>query len=159
MFRCVRRFVSTTSGRTLGVEELNKRMRSMGLPKALDARITKLDVSEGRRRIEGELELHERHLSPNGYCHAGTLVSFADTLCGAGTFALLPSEARNFTTIELKTNLVRTALSGTLKCEAIQLHAGRRTQVWDATVYTPSGKPMCYFRCTQIHLFDNDENK
>jgi 1,4-dihydroxy-2-naphthoyl-CoA hydrolase len=67
--------------------------------------------------------------------------------------ASLPAGATGFTTIELKTNFLGTALAGTLLCEAKRVHGGRTTQVWDATVTDESGKTLALFRCTQLLLY------
>jgi uncharacterized protein (TIGR00369 family) len=64
----------------------------------------------------------------------------------------LPDGALGFTTIELKTNFLRTATAGTIACEARLAHGGRTTQIWDATVTDPDGRPMALFRCTQLLL-------
>lgn len=66
---------------------------------------------------------------------------------------LLPKSAKNFTTIELKSNFVDSALEGKLTCRAMQLHSGKSTQVWDAVVTSPGGKPMAYFRATQMIMY------
>jgi uncharacterized protein (TIGR00369 family) len=79
-------------------------------------------------------------------------VALADTACGYGCMLSLPEGAVGFTTIELKTNFLRTAQEGTLQCEARLVHGGRTTQVWDATVTDPRAKPMALFRCTQLLL-------
>ncbi len=93
-------------------------------------------------------------MAPNGYLHAGTLVSIADTLCGYGCVVNLPAEATGFTTIELKTNFLGTVRSGTVRCEARPVHIGRTTHVWDATLTDEaSGKTLALFRCTQMVLF------
>jgi 1,4-dihydroxy-2-naphthoyl-CoA hydrolase len=93
-------------------------------------------------------------MAPNGYLHAGTVVTLADTCCGYGTVRGLPDGASGFTTIELKSNFFGSAREGTLVCVARPLHQGRTTQVWDATV-TPEGasKPIAQFRCTQMVLW------
>jgi 1,4-dihydroxy-2-naphthoyl-CoA hydrolase len=98
------------------------------------------------------LELREEHLAPNGYLHAGAIVTLADTTCGYGCFLTLPEGAVGFTTIELKTNFLRTALDGAIVCEARRVHAGRTTQLWDATVSDEAGRPLALFRCTQLLL-------
>jgi 1,4-dihydroxy-2-naphthoyl-CoA hydrolase len=108
------------------------------------------EVSEGAARAR--LELGEQHLAPNGYLHAGTVVSLADSACGYGCILHLPEGATGFTTIELKTNFVRSAREGTIECEAQLVHGGRTTQIWDATVADPDGRPMAIFRCTQLIL-------
>lgn len=59
-----------------------------------------------------------------------------------------------FTTIELKSNFLGTALEGSIACTARAVHLGRTTQVWDAVVTNQStGKTMALFRCTQMVLY------
>jgi len=92
------------------------------------------------------------HLAPNGFLHAGTIVSLADTACGYGCLATLPEGATGFTTLELKSNHLRTALEGLVEVRASSAHLGRSTQVWDAVV-THRGKSIAIFRCTQLILW------
>lgn len=104
--------------------------------------------------VTGRLEIAEKHLSANGFLHAAVLVTLADTLCGCGTLRSRPPGSAGFTTIELKTNFVGTAREGAIICEARRMHAGRTTQVWDATVVAEStGKAIALFRCSQMILW------
>jgi uncharacterized protein (TIGR00369 family) len=65
----------------------------------------------------------------------------------------LPEGAGGFTTAELKTNFIGTALEGGIACQARMLHGGRTTQVWDAEVKSETnGKTLALFRCTQFLL-------
>jgi uncharacterized protein (TIGR00369 family) len=109
------------------------------------------EIEVGHVRMH--LPLREELLAPNGYLHAGTVVALADSACGYGCIASLPDGASGFTTIELKTNFLGTALSGTLTCESQRIHGGRTTQVWDAAVKDESGKTLALFRCTQLLLY------
>jgi len=103
--------------------------------------------------VRARLELEEKHMAPNGYLHAGTVVGFADSACGYGCILNLPEGARGFTTIELKTNFLRSAQPGaTIETEARLVHGGRTTQLWDATVSGPDGRTMALFRATQLLL-------
>jgi 1,4-dihydroxy-2-naphthoyl-CoA hydrolase len=112
-----------------------------------------VDVTHERDgAVTARLTLRPEHLAPNGYLHAGALVTLADTACGYGCILSLPEDAAGFTTIELKTNFVRTAREGTLTCEARRVHGGRTTQLWDATVTGPEGDVLALFRCTQLLL-------
>jgi 1,4-dihydroxy-2-naphthoyl-CoA hydrolase len=104
-------------------------------------------------RVRMRLPLRDELLAPNGYLHAGTVGALADSSCGYGCIASLPEGATGFTTIELKTNFVATALDGTLSCESTLVHGGRTTQVWDATVTNEAGKNLALFRCTQLLLY------
>ena len=59
--------------------------------------------------------------------------------------------------VELKTNLLGTALSGGVLCEARCQHGGRTTQVWDAVVRSEAtGKRMALFRCPQLILYPKE---
>jgi 1,4-dihydroxy-2-naphthoyl-CoA hydrolase len=108
-------------------------------------------IEDGRARMR--LPVREELLAPNGYLHAGTVVALADSACGYGCIASLPDGATGFTTIELKTNFLGTALDGTLFCESWRVHGGRTTQVWDASVTNEGGKTLALFRCTQLLLY------
>jgi 1,4-dihydroxy-2-naphthoyl-CoA hydrolase len=108
-------------------------------------------IEEGHVRMR--LPLRDELLAPNGYLHAGTVVALADSACGYGCIASLPDRATGFTTIELKTNFLGTALAGTLSCESQRVHGGRTTQVWDAVVRSEDGKTLALFRCTQLLLY------
>ena len=102
--------------------------------------------------MRAHLELRKAHFAPNGYVHAGAIVTLADTTCGYGCILSVPEGVSGFTTIELKTNFLRSAREGTIACEARLVHGGRTTQLWDATVTDPEGRTMALFRCTQLLL-------
>jgi 1,4-dihydroxy-2-naphthoyl-CoA hydrolase len=106
----------------------------------------------GDGQMRARLELEEKHMAPNGYLHAGTVVGFADSACGYGCIHKQPEGATGFTTIELKTNFLRSASEGTIDCEARLVHGGRTTQIWDATVTDAEDRRMALFRCTQLIL-------
>jgi uncharacterized protein (TIGR00369 family) len=108
-------------------------------------------LSEGT--IVAEMPIGPHLMAANGFLHAGSVVSLADTCAGFGCIAHLPPSAASFTTIELKTNFVGTARSGTVVGTGRLVHAGRTTQVWDATVTDKdTGKAIALFRCTQLLL-------
>jgi 1,4-dihydroxy-2-naphthoyl-CoA hydrolase len=115
-----------------------------------------LRVAHGE--LDARMQLKPDFMAPNGYVHAGTVVSMADSCCGEGCLASLPEGMAGFTTSELKTNFLRSAAHGdALLCEARMVHEGRTTQVWDATVRRESdGKPVALFRCTEYLLADAD---
>jgi 1,4-dihydroxy-2-naphthoyl-CoA hydrolase len=103
---------------------------------------------------EGRMELRPDFMAPNDYLHAAAVVALADTVCGMGCLASLPEAMSGFTTLELKTNFVRSARADdALHAQARLAHGGRTTQVWDAEVTRESdGKQLALFRCTQYLL-------
>lgn len=108
-----------------------------------------IEVEAGR--LSARMPIRPDLLAPNGYLHAASVIALADTACGYGTMYDL-TDAKGFTTIELKSNFLGTALKGELRCEATRVHKGRTTQVWDAIVQDGEGKRLALFRCTQILL-------
>jgi uncharacterized protein (TIGR00369 family) len=104
--------------------------------------------------VIAEITLRSIHLAANGFLHAGSIVTLADTSCGYGCLANLPESATGFTTIELKSNHLGTAREGTIVSRASPLHLGKSTQVWDAAVtHKETGKILASFRCTQLVLY------
>lgn len=106
--------------------------------------------------VESRLKVRREVMAPNGFLHAATVIALADTSCGYGCLASLPAGAKGFTTIELKSNFLGTALEGYIACRATPLHLGRTTQVWDAVVTNEAtGARIALFRCTQMVLWQN----
>ena len=130
------------------IDSLHARQRGR-LPELIGFRAVALDQG----LLRAELDIRSELLAPNGFLHAATVVCLADTACGYGCLAHLPPNAKNFTTIELKSNFLGTAREGTLSVVATGVHLGRSTQVWDATVTGPDGKTTALFRCTQMVLY------
>jgi 1,4-dihydroxy-2-naphthoyl-CoA hydrolase len=133
----------------LTVELLNQRGAAT-LPGHLGLVITHLSKDE----VRAELPVRTQVMAPNGFLHAGTLVTLADTCSGYGCVANLPEGASGFTTIELKSNHLGTTTDGTIDCIATPVHLGRTTQVWDAKLlHRESGRLLALFRCTQMVLY------
>jgi 1,4-dihydroxy-2-naphthoyl-CoA hydrolase len=129
------------------VEAMNALMAGR-LPCLIGMTVTEIGAS----RIAGALTIRPELLAPNGYLHAATVITLADTLCGLGCRLALPEDAAGFTTLELKSSFLGTCRDGTITCVAELQHGGRRTQVWDATVLDPGGRKIALFRCTQMIL-------
>ena len=130
------------------IDYLHERQRGR-LPELIGFRTVALEQG----LLRAELEIRSELLAPNGFLHAATVVCLADTACGYGCIAHLPPSAKNFTTVELKTNFLGTAREGKLSVVATGVHLGRSTQIWDATVSGPDGKTTALFRCTQMVLY------
>jgi 1,4-dihydroxy-2-naphthoyl-CoA hydrolase len=130
-------------------EHFNERGKGH-LPGYLGIEVTHIGEGELRARLPVVPHL----LAPNGFLHAGSIVTLADTAAGYACIANLPEGAGNFTTIELKSNHLGTARDGVITCVAKPAHLGRTTQVWDVVVTSEgSGKTIALFRCTQMILY------
>ena len=108
-------------------------------------------IEEGR--LDAEVAIAPWMLAPNGFLHAASILLLADTGAGYACMAHLPEGAKNFTTLELKSNFLATAREGTMRTECRAEHLGRTTQVWAATVFGPNDRKLALFRCTQLVLW------
>lgn len=109
------------------------------------------DLQVERGRVTATMPVTTGHLAPIGRLHAGAAITLADTACGYGCLAHLPEDATGFATSTITSHHVGTAAAGdTLAVEAHLLHAGRTTQVRDATVTrTSDGRAVAVVRVLQ----------
>ena len=121
------------------------------LPEAIGIEWVEVVPSLARAR----LCVAHKHMAPNGFLHAATVIGLADSASGIGCMKSLPEGANSFTTIELKSNFLGTARLGEIIAVTARLaHGGRTTQVWDAEVANETtGKKTALFRCTQLLLY------
>ncbi len=131
-------------------KRLSQRLRA-GLPGHLGIEVAALHPGF----FSAQMQIRSHHIAANGYLHAGSVVALADTACGFGCITNLPEDAQSFTTIELKSNFLRTATDGSIRADAQLIHGGRRTQIWDATVFDEHDQILALFRCTQMLLYAN----
>jgi len=120
------------------------------LPDHLGIVVTHVAPSE----VRCQFRITQAIMAPNGFLHAGSVVTLADTAAGLGCHAHLPEGASGYTTIELKSNFMGTAREGMVSCIATPAHLGKSTQVWDSVVtHDDTGKTIALFRCTQMILY------
>ncbi|ACT58503.1 PaaI family thioesterase [Hirschia baltica] len=133
----------------IDVDSLNA-FGSKNLPGLIGVKVTKA----GDGWMEAEADVCEKLMAPNGFLHAGTVVSLADTACGYACVRNLPEGATGFTTIELKSNFTGTARDGRIRAIAKVLHSGKTTQLWEAKViHIETDKVIAHFSCTQMVLW------
>jgi uncharacterized protein (TIGR00369 family) len=120
------------------------------LPGLLGIEFTQVEPHQ----VRALMAVRPQVMAPNGFLHAGSVVTLADTCAGYGCVVNFPQGATGFTTIELKSNHLGTARDGVVECVATPVHMGKTTQVWDAVVkHQGSGKTLALFRCTQMLLY------
>ncbi len=109
-------------------------------------------IEEGS--MEAEMEIKKEFFAPNGFLHAGSIATFADTIAGYSAVAHLPEGGKMFTTLEFKCNFIGAAREGKLKGKCIAEHLGKKTQVWRVVVTDMNTqKEVAIFSCTQIILY------
>ena len=97
-------------------------------------------VERTKERVVGRLVVREDLCTAGGILHGGAFMAFADALGAIGGFLNLPAGART-TTLESKTNFLGAAKVGTtVTGEAVPLHIGRRSSVWQTRITNADGK-------------------
>ena len=107
-------------------------------------------LARARDRVVGQLQVREDLCTAGGILHGGAFMAFADALGAIGGFLNLPPGART-TTLESKTNFLGSAKVGTtVTGEAIPLHIGRRSSVWQTRITDETGKLLALVLQTQM---------
>ncbi len=115
-------------------------------PRLIGVEITEATPECVRARLKVRPEL----CRSGGVMHGGATMSFADMVASIGAFLNLPEGAAT-TTIESKTNFIGAAKEGTIvEAEALPLHTGRRSSVWQTSIRRPDGKLVAVVTQTQM---------
>jgi uncharacterized protein (TIGR00369 family) len=119
-----------------------------GLPDLLGLRVVRAETE----LVVAELTVRPEICTLGDTIHGGAIMAFADTVGAMGTVMNL-REGQGTTTIESKTNFLAGAKVGTtLTAEAVPLHRGRRTQVWETRITNPEGRLIAKVTQTQMVL-------
>ena len=126
------------------------RLRQLPLP---FARLLGIEfLSASKERVSAEMLVRPELCTVNSVIHGGAIMAFADTLGAAGTVLNLP-EGAGTTTIESKTNFLAAAPAGAkLLGEALPVHRGRRTMVWQTRLTLENGRAVALVTQTQMVL-------
>jgi uncharacterized protein (TIGR00369 family) len=128
-------------------------------PKTLDERhqgtLTELlgirFVETSLDRVVAELTIRDNLRTIGGALHGGTLMTLADVVGATATFVNLPPGAST-TTLESKTNFFAAGREGVVRAEAVPLHRGRSTMVWQTRVTDAAGRLLSLTIQTQMVL-------
>ncbi len=103
-------------------------------------------------RVVATLVVRPDLCTTGGILHGGAMMALADTLGAIGAFLNLPQGRRTATT-DSSTHFIGAAAQGSVVTgEAVALHRGRTTQVWQTTIRTDAGKTCAVVTQTQIVL-------
>lgn len=103
-------------------------------------------------RVVGELLVRPELSTSGGILHGGAYMAFADTLGAIGTVINLTPGKRT-TTTDSSTKFMAGARVGTVVTgEAVALHRGRTTHVWQTSIRNADGKLCAVVTQTQLVL-------
>jgi 1,4-dihydroxy-2-naphthoyl-CoA hydrolase len=102
-------------------------------------------------RVEATLKVRQELKQPWGIVHGGAVMALADTVAGAGAYMNLGQDQETVT-VELKINLIGAVREGTIRAEALPLHRGRTTSIWEARITDGTGRLVAVSLSTHLVL-------
>ena len=136
---------------TLDLPSLQKFIQPM-LPGLLGVRLTEATPE----RVRAELKVRADLCTAGHILHGGSYMAFADTLGAVGTVLNLRPGQKTVTT-DSSTHFIAGAPEGTVVSgEAVPLHRGRSTQVWQTTIHNAEGRLCAVVTQTQLVLDAQD---
>jgi len=136
---------------TLDLPSLQKLIQPM-LPGLLGVRLTEATPE----RVRAELTVRADLCTAGHILHGGSYMAFADTLGALGTVLNLRPGQKTVTT-DSSTHFIAGAPEGTVVSgEAVPLHRGRSTQVWQTSIHNAEGRLCAVVTQTQLVLDAQD---
>jgi 1,4-dihydroxy-2-naphthoyl-CoA hydrolase len=102
-------------------------------------------------RVEATLKVRQELKQPWGIVHGGAVMTLADTVAGAGAYMNLGQDQETVT-VEMKINLIGAVREGTIRAEALPLHRGRTTSIWQARITDATGRLVAVSLSTHLVL-------
>ena len=118
------------------------------LPGLLGVRLTEATAE----RVRAEMTVRPELCTTGHVLHGGSHMALADTLGAVGTVLNLRPGQRTVTT-DSSTKFIAGAAEGSVvTAEAVALHRGRSTQVWQTTIRNAEGRLCAVVTQTQLVL-------
>ena len=107
-------------------------------------------VSVSEDRVVAELKVRPDLCTAGSVMHGGAYMAFADTLGAVGTVMSLAPGARTTTTDSSTKFIAAAKVDSVVTAEAVALHRGRTTHVWQTSVRREDGKLCAVVTQTQL---------
>ena len=102
----------------------------------------------GENYVEGTMPADSRTFQPYKLVHGGANVVLAESLGSVGGMLTLDPDNYYCVGQEVNANHLRGVQSGLVTGRAEQVHAGRRTQVWEIKLHDDKNRLTCISRLT-----------
>jgi len=103
-------------------------------------------------RVVAHLTVRPDLCTSGGIMHGGAYMAFADTLGAVGTVASLGAGQRTTTTDSSTKFMAGAKVNTVVTAEAVALHRGRTTHVWQTSIRNADGKLCAVVTQTQLIL-------
>ncbi|HEY9723359.1 MAG TPA: hotdog fold thioesterase [Oscillatoriaceae cyanobacterium] len=125
------------------LEEMARRAQGTMMD-ALGIELLELSKTRVRARMPVTPKVHQ----PFGLLHGGASVALAETVASVGAWANVDQETQMAVGLEINANHLRAKRDGVVTAEAVPLHVGRSTQVWEIRITDEDARLVCVSRCT-----------
>jgi 1,4-dihydroxy-2-naphthoyl-CoA hydrolase len=113
----------------------------LGLDTHFDA-LYGLELRElGEDRVSARVGVRDAVMQPMGIVHGGVYASIAEGMCSIGTSVAVLGDGKLALGLSNHTTFLRPVRSGSIYAEAIPLHRGRTTWLWDVRFADDEGRP------------------
>jgi 1,4-dihydroxy-2-naphthoyl-CoA hydrolase len=102
--------------------------------------------------LKAQMPLGPHLMQPTGSMHGGASCVLAETVGSAAGYYSLDLSTHTCVGLDLNTNHIRPAFSGTLTATARPYHIGSRTQVWSIEIHDDQGRLISVSRLTLANL-------
>ncbi|MEN2667369.1 1,4-dihydroxy-2-naphthoyl-CoA hydrolase MenI [Listeria aquatica] len=104
-------------------------------------------VTVSKERVELALEITDQVKQPFGYLHGGVSVALAEHAASLGAGENVAKNQLIFGQ-EINANHIKSVEQGFIHVEAMPIHIGRSTQVWQVRITNDAEELVCISRCT-----------
>jgi len=123
--------------------QINEVMNQNTLMQALGIEITSITETS----LIGTMPVDHRTHQPMGFLHGGASVALAETLGSMASWMTIDDSKTTFG-MDIQANHIRPVQSGIVTGEAVLVHAGKTTQIWDINITNDDKKLVCVSRIT-----------
>jgi uncharacterized protein (TIGR00369 family) len=99
-------------------------------------------------RCKATMPVDSRTRQPFGMLHGGASVALAETAASYGANQLIDQKNEACAGLEINANHLKSARSGLVRAEAIPIHKGRSTIVYQIEIKDENNDLICISRCT-----------
>jgi uncharacterized protein (TIGR00369 family) len=99
-------------------------------------------------RVTGHAPVTNKIKQVFGIVHGGAHAAFAETLASVGTYVAVAEDGKVAMGMSNNTTFMRSLTEGTVHAEAIAIHRGSTTWIWDVTLKDDDGRTCAVSRVT-----------
>ena len=90
--------------------------------------------------LTASMPVDKRNIQPMGFLHGGASLALAETVASIGSAAMTNTDEYHVFGVQVSGNHLNTARSGSVFAEAVSIHHGKSSHVWNIDITAENGK-------------------